>query len=114
MIIVNGVYIYYARSPLRLGALNSAQKELGSAQLAPLRTVETRWISHYAPMQRVSERMNALVLHVSCETMNASGSYLSSTTDQMAYFTNLERCFLMAVMRPALNQLHILIKSRLK
>lgn len=103
-------YSYFCRSPLRASRLEAAQAELGLPVHQMMRDVETRWVSHFPPAQRVSEQMPALILHAVREVAEQSGAAQAAALEHQARLTDLERMLGLAAVLPMLRGLNTLIK----
>ena len=85
-----------------------AKKEL--SELNILGTVETRWVSNYKPMERVSYCLPALIDHANLLEQTSTGADHSSAIEQLTRLTDLERVFAMAALHPMLHELHTLVQ----
>jgi len=108
--LVTGVNAYYCRSSMRSEQLQAVQAELALKLHAMLRDILTRWISHYAPMQRVSDHYPALVKHATDAVAECTGAQLTAAMQQLSRVTDLERYLGLAALLPMLKELNRFIK----
>lgn len=108
--IMSGAYDLFCRSPLRKSVLHSRQAELGLRELALLRDVQTRWISHFDPLQRFLENLAPLFLSVDDIQSGRAGQNTTSARSFSKLLCNYNALLSCAALLPLLSTLNCLIK----
>lgn len=101
-------YNFYSKSVARLQGLVACQEELGVSTHKLLRDVETRWISHAAPMTRLLEQFPAVLKHV--VDLSSTEPHNLKVQEMYSRLTDLERLLALAAVQPMLAELQVLIK----
>ena len=102
------VYNFYKKSTVRSAELAVCQRALRLPVHMMLADVETRWISHEAPVRRLLSQLPAVLKHV-VEHLSRMPR-CSKGIEMHARMTDLERVIALAALLPMLSELKSLIK----
>jgi hypothetical protein len=104
-------YLLCARSPNRSQLLTANQAALDLPKHVMLRDVETRWISHYGPLERVMKHIPALMLTAADIQDGKAGKSTTAASDLLERITNFSILVAAAALRPMFLQLQLIIKE---